>query len=189
MRNIYLNWIFHKSHTRIVYELQADYWIRKSSFAYTITTIDSHYLQIRERIIISESAPGARFTYEFSPALQIRWKVRLAVTPLNIFFCTCHDSIAVVPRTKFCSDHCIRIVVRVKPNFYRIWIATEKPLVKQIDRCHSNNIQTSIQQQQTSFRWQGKRNSFHHIIMLTIQSYRPGYCLYSRKRLKTTHGL
>ena len=46
-------------------------------------------------------------------------------------FCTCHDSTAVVPCTKFCSYHCIRIEMRVKRNFHRIWIAMEKPLVKQ----------------------------------------------------------
>ena len=45
-------------------------------------------------------------------------------------FCTCHDSTAVVPCTKFCSDHCIRIEVRVKRYFHRIWIAMEKTLVK-----------------------------------------------------------
>ena len=44
--------------------------------------------------------------------------------------CTCHDSTAVVPCTNFCSDHPIRIEVRVKQNFHRIWIAMEKPLVK-----------------------------------------------------------
>ena len=41
-------------------------------------------------------------------------------------FCTCHDSTAVVPCAKFCSDHCIRIEMRAN----RIWIAMEKPLVK-----------------------------------------------------------
>ena len=45
-------------------------------------------------------------------------------------FCTCHDSTAVVPCTKFCSDHCIRIEVRANRNSHRIWIAMEKPLVK-----------------------------------------------------------
>ena len=45
-------------------------------------------------------------------------------------FCTCHDSTTVIPCTKFCSDHCIRIEVRVKLNFHRIWIAMEKTLVK-----------------------------------------------------------
>ena len=45
-------------------------------------------------------------------------------------FCTWHDSTAVVPCTKFYSDHCIRIEVRVERNFHRIWIAMEKPLVK-----------------------------------------------------------
>ena len=29
-------------------------------------------------------------------------------------FCTCHDSTAVVPFTKFCCDRCIKIEVRVK---------------------------------------------------------------------------
>ena len=45
-------------------------------------------------------------------------------------FCTCQDSTAVVPCTKFCGDHCIRSEVRVKRNFHRIWITMEKPLVK-----------------------------------------------------------
>ena len=50
-------------------------------------------------------------------------------------FCTCHDSTAVVPCTKFCSDHCIRIEVRANRNFHRIWIAMEKPLVKRGPVC------------------------------------------------------
>ena len=45
-------------------------------------------------------------------------------------FCICYDSTAVVPCTKFCSDHCIRIELRVKRNFHRIWIVMEEPLVK-----------------------------------------------------------
>ena len=45
-------------------------------------------------------------------------------------FCTCHDSTAVVPCAKFCSDHCIRIEMRANRNSHRIWIAMEKPLVK-----------------------------------------------------------
>ena len=45
-------------------------------------------------------------------------------------FCTCHDNTAVVPCTKFCSYLHIRIEVRVKQNFNRIWIAMENPLVK-----------------------------------------------------------
>ena len=45
-------------------------------------------------------------------------------------FCTCHDSTAVVPCAKFCSDHCIRIEMRANRNSHRIRIAMEKPLVK-----------------------------------------------------------
>ena len=44
-------------------------------------------------------------------------------------FCTCHST-AVVPCTKFCSNHCIRFVLREKRNFQRIWIAMKKTLVK-----------------------------------------------------------
>ena len=44
-------------------------------------------------------------------------------------FCTCHDSTAVVPCTKFCSVHSIRLEIRVKRNFHRIWNAMEKTLV------------------------------------------------------------
>ena len=76
----------------------------------------------------------ARFTNEFLPAIQIRWKLKpscnsVAGHQIATNFCTCHDSTAVVPCTKFCSDHCIRIEMRVKRNFHRIWIAMEKPLV------------------------------------------------------------
>ena len=35
--------------------------------------------------------------------------------------CTCHDSTSVVSYTKFCSDHCIKIEVRVKGNWNRAW--------------------------------------------------------------------
>ena len=86
--------------------------------------------------IVSWPNPGTRFTNGFLPANQIRWKLRLAITPLPArheiatIFCTCHDSTAVVPCTKFGSDHCIRIEVRVKRNLHRIWIAMENPLVK-----------------------------------------------------------
>ena len=41
-------------------------------------------------------------------------------------FCTYHHSTAVVPCTKFCSDHCIGIEMRAKRHFHRIWIAMEK---------------------------------------------------------------
>ena len=49
---------------------------------------------------------------------------------IEIHFCTCHDSTAVVSCAKFYSDHCIRIEVKVKRNFHRIWIALEKSLVR-----------------------------------------------------------
>ena len=45
-------------------------------------------------------------------------------------FGTCHDSPAVVPCAKFCSDHFISIGMRAKWNFHHIWIVMEKLLVK-----------------------------------------------------------
>ena len=74
---------------------------------------------------------GARFTNELLPPIQIRWKLRLAIIPLlairsQQFFA--HAT--VVPCTKCCSDHIIKIVVRVKRNFHRIWIPMVKSLVK-----------------------------------------------------------
>ena len=45
-------------------------------------------------------------------------------------FGTCHDSPAVVPCAKYCSDHFISIGMRAKWNFHHIWIVMEKLLVK-----------------------------------------------------------
>ena len=45
-------------------------------------------------------------------------------------FGTCHDSPAVVPCAKYCSDHYISIWMRAKWNFHHIWNVMEKLLVK-----------------------------------------------------------
>ena len=45
-------------------------------------------------------------------------------------FGTCHDSPAVVPCAKYCSDHFISIWMGAKWNFHHIWIVMEKLLVK-----------------------------------------------------------
>ena len=45
-------------------------------------------------------------------------------------FGTCHDSTAVVPCAKYCSDHFISIWMRAKWNFHHIWNVMEKLLVK-----------------------------------------------------------
>ena len=75
-------------------------------------------------------------------------------------FSTCHDSTAVVPCTKFYSDHCIRIEQRVKQNFHRIWIAIEKPLVKRGLGLHCNAAVHSS----CSFRWQSAMAS--HLVVV-----------------------
>ena len=45
-------------------------------------------------------------------------------------FGTCHDSPAVVPCAKYCSDHFISIWMGAKWNFHHIWIVMDKLLVK-----------------------------------------------------------
>ena len=45
-------------------------------------------------------------------------------------FCTYHDSTAVMSCAKFCGDHLVRIVLRAKQHFRRIWIVMEKTSVK-----------------------------------------------------------
>ena len=69
----------------------------------------------------------ARFINALLSTIPIRWKIRIAVIPLlatksQQFFA--HATIAQL-------YHCIRILVRVKRNFHRIWIAMKKTLVKQ----------------------------------------------------------
>ena len=80
-------------------------------------------------------------TNAFLPAIQIRWKLRHAITPMltirsqQIFV---HATTA-----QICSDHGISVEVRVKQNFHRIWIAMEKPLVKRgpaLGLGHDNHI-------------------------------------------------
>ena len=49
-------------------------------------------------------------------------------------YCTCHDSTAVGPCTKFCSNRWVKVEVREKRNFHRTWIAIENPLMKRSPR-------------------------------------------------------
>ena len=79
--------------------------------------------------------PGTRFINDFFAHNSNSMDTSPCSNPVVIHqiatkFCTCNDSTAVVSCTKCCKDHCIRIEVRVKWNFHRIWIAMEKPLVK-----------------------------------------------------------
>ena len=75
------------------------------------------------------------------PVLDPRWFTtgrqgrphlrNLLVTDQHITtkFCTCHHS-TIMSCAIFCSDHFVRIKVRIKRNFYQVWIATEKLLMK-----------------------------------------------------------
>ena len=79
--------------------------------------------------------PGARFTNDFfarnSNSMENSpYCNSIADHQIATNFCTRHDSTDVVPCTKFCSDHCIRIDMKVKRNIHRISIAMEKLLVK-----------------------------------------------------------
>ena len=57
---------------------------------------------------------------EISPGCNSGTGNRIATS-----LCICHDSAVIVPCTTLCSDHLIKIEVRVKSNLHRIWIAME----------------------------------------------------------------
>ena len=88
-------------------------------------------------------------------------------------FCTCHDSTAVVPCTKFCGDYCIRSEMRVKRNFHRIWIAMEKPLVKRGPASHLLCVVMMYQLMRTA----------RHVCCYVIFSYHG----YNKEELKLTY--
>ena len=70
---------------------------------------------------------------------DLQWPISLTIFPsqfkfdgnfTSTKFGTCHDSPAVVPCAKYCSDHFISIWIGAKWNFHHIWIVMEKLLVK-----------------------------------------------------------
>ena len=61
---------------------------------------------------------------------DLRFSNSITVDHIATKFGTCHDSPAVVPCAKFCSDSCISTWMRAKWNFHHIWIVMEKLLVK-----------------------------------------------------------
>ena len=119
----------------------------------------------------------ARFTNDFLPAIQIRWKLRLAVIPLLAI----RSQQAVVPCKKFCSYHCIWIEMRVKRNLHRIWIAMEKTLVKRDQSIYSvqprgvsGAVYCAVRNHQCHREHWGRRGwSDHHIATrwVTICAY------------------
>ena len=71
------------------------------------------------------------FFHHNSNSMEISFSCNsIAGDHITTKFCTRHDSIAVMPCAKFCSDHFIRIWMRGKWNFHRIWIVMERLLVK-----------------------------------------------------------
>ena len=84
----------------------------------------------------NEDQAGARFTNDFfCPQFKFNGNScccnSFAGHKIATNFCKWHDSCAVLSCTTFCSNHCIRIEVRMKRNFHRIWIVMVKLLVKQ----------------------------------------------------------
>ena len=79
----------------------------------------------------NKNKPEARFTNDSVLAIQIRWKLCLAVIlllatrPQQIF---AHCMTAQLQYTIFCN--CFRIGMRVKRNFHWIWNTMERPLMK-----------------------------------------------------------
>ena len=74
-------------------------------------------------------------------------------------FGTCHDSPAVVPCAKYCSDHFISIWMGAKWNFHHIWIVMEKLLVK-----WAPGPQTAIHIELHVGLWDGQISNRRHIM-------------------------
>ena len=109
-----------KAYLTISVKVFGNKWIISSSF----------YWFHRNNDDITIIMQGTRFTNDFWPEIQSKWNLCLALFPLLAIrsqqFCPRHDSTAVVPYTEFCSDHYVRIEVKVKRNFHRIRTAMEK---------------------------------------------------------------
>ena len=72
-----------------------------------------------------------RFFHHNSNSMEISFSSNSVTGDyIDTTFGTCHDSSAVVPCAKFCSDTFISIWMRGKWNFHHIWIVMEKLLVK-----------------------------------------------------------
>ena len=100
--------------------------IKTSAFTY-------HYSQY----IILQKKQTLRY-WRFRSIWQIGFNTNCQSHQIATNFGTCHDSTAVAPCTKFCSDHSIGIEMRGKRNFHRIWIAMEKPLVNKCSSVYHN---------------------------------------------------
>ena len=83
-----------------------------------------------------------RFFHHNSNSMEISFSFN-SITGDHIAkkFGTCHDSPAVVPCAKYCSDHYIIIWMRAKWNFHHIWIVMEKLLVKWAPDKQSHSIE------------------------------------------------
>ena len=93
-----------------------------------------HIYQIIIRTI-NGPYPGTHFTNDFfhhnSNSMENSFSSNsITVDHIATKFYTCHDSQAVVPCAKFCSDHFINTWMRAKWNFHHIWIVMAKLLVK-----------------------------------------------------------
>ena len=84
---------------------------------------------------VSSQWPKAHFTdsfFHFNPSLIRILLYFNSISRLQIptNYCTCHDSSAVMPCTKFARDYSISIKWRTKSNFHQIWISMKTLLVK-----------------------------------------------------------
>ena len=71
--------------------------------------------------------PGTHFTNDFSITIQISMEISFSCNPI-----VGNHIAAVVSCAKFCSDHFIKIWMRVKLSFHRIWIVMKFFLVKRV---------------------------------------------------------
>ena len=82
----------------------------------------------------SDTYPGLfheRIFHRYSNSIEIRFYGNCIVGfHISPNFCTCHDSIAVVPCAQFRSDHLTTTQMGSEWNFHRIWITMENSFMK-----------------------------------------------------------
>ena len=84
-----------------------------------------HQVHIVDHLMLMSISAGAYSTNNFSIKVWMECKFVL-VYWITTNFCTWHDSLAVMPCAKFCSDHLIKIWMRMKWNFHEICILIGK---------------------------------------------------------------
>ena len=140
----------------------------------------------------SDTYPGPfheRIFHRYSNSIENRFYGNCIVGfHISPNFCTCHDSIAVVPCAQFRSDHLTTTRMGSEWNFHRIWITMENSFMKwapantfQPEKTHPSCFPTALvysQDELTAWDWVSMPTS------VIVSSHPVSYlCVLRRNRL------